>query len=316
MHRMPAPPPPAVQLIWHGGPSVTLDLGGLEVLIDPAFSRPGDYPPWFTEACANPGAPSVDDYLAACRPDYLFITHGHFDHFDLRTVERLAAALDFTIVGSPEVLRVCREVLGLPEERLMECPVAGSDEDRGAVRDGRDPETGWLALEPRRVPPGAEPGTRTVAVRAVPGPHWLTGDEAETVARKFATRPDRYGALPCGGPMLGFVFTLGGLRLYVSGDTEARGLPAGPFAAAVVCCGGELINPKTKEREGPFLDEAALAGAACERLRPQVLVPVHYDHPVFVTPFDPERLREELARYPNPPDLLVPPYNVWTTLVT
>jgi hypothetical protein len=43
---------------------------------------------------------------------------------------------------------------------------------------------------------------------------------------------------------------------------------------------------------------------------------VHYDHPVFVTPFDPERLREELARYPNPPDLLVPPYNVWTTLVT
>lgn len=304
-----------VRLAWHGGPSFTLGLGRLEVLVDPSFSRPGDYPPWFDAKCANPHAPTVAEYLERFRPDYLFITHGHFDHFDLVTVRKLAAALDFRVVGSAEVLRVCREELGLAPERLFPCPA------RVTGADGP-----WLAL------------AESVRVNAVPGPHWFTGDEGGAVAARFAGRPDRYGAMPCGGPMLGFVLDVAvkaaassagieagwdgasgpvaARRVYLSGDTEPQGFPTGPFDVAVVSCGGELLNPATKKREGPFLDEAALARAACLTLRPEVLVPVHHDHPVFLTPFSLSGLKRELDRYPDPPRLVVPRYGTWEPLAS
>lgn len=304
----------AVDLCWHGGPSYSLRLAGLVILVDPSFSRPGDYPPWFDSTCANPHAPSVREYLVSHQPDYLFITHGHFDHFDLRTMERLAAALDFPVVGSPEVLRTCRDVLGLPAERLLPCPTLGD---------------GWLELRPGGRATGeteeaAGCATPPVRVAALPAPHWFTGAEGDAVAARFAGRPDRFGAMPCGGPMLGFVFQLpdgaqGSIRVWVSGDTEPAGFPrvgaAGPFDVAVVCCGGSLRNPATKQLAGPYLDEATLARAVGEHIRPRVLVPAHYDHPVFQTPFDPAQLAAELDSHPDPPRLVIPPYNTWARLL-
>lgn len=287
-----------VRMAWHGGASYTLDLMGVEALIDPAFSRPGDYPPWFDDRCANPHAPDIAAYLRTHQPPYVFISHGHFDHFDLRTVERLFSALDCHLVGSAEVLRTCRDTLGVPERRLLTCPLFGE---------------GWLALAPAA---GSEGWAR---VSALPGPHWFTGPEGDAVAAKLAARPERYGAMPCGGPMLGFIFeTARGERLFASGDTEAHGLPDGhrhgPFDVAIISCGGELVNPATRLRQGPYLDEASLARAACTVVRPRLLVPVHYDHPVFQTGFDLGRLATELSRYPLAPRLVKPGYNSWTVL--
>ncbi len=315
----------AVGFCWHGGPSYSLRLAGLELLFDPSFSRPGDYPAWFDAGCANPHAPSVPDYLASHRPDYLFITHGHFDHFDLRAVERLATALEFSVVGSAEVLQTCRDTLGLPPRRLLPCPVLGD---------------GWLELKPGG-PIAGRDGARVapdtlVRAAALPSPHWFTGAEGDAAAARFAGRPERFGAMPCGGPMLGFIIEVvagavappakagpmptdgvsaAARRIYLSGDSEPRGFPAGPFDVAVVSCGGLLLNPATRKREGPFLDEGTLARAACLTLRPEVLVPVHYDHPVFLTPFGPSALERELGRYPDPPRLVVPGYGAWETLV-
>lgn len=281
-----------INLAWHGGPSFSLRLGDTEVLVDPAFSRPGDYPPWFDERRANPHAPTVEAFLRVFEPRFIFITHGHFDHFDLETVRRLAAARKVVVAGSAEVTRTCREVLGLDPARL-------------------------LTLEPDRPVDLGSPGPGSVRVRPRQGPHWFTGEEGTAVAAKLAGRPDRYGAMPCGGPMLGLIFEVppGPATVYASGDTEAPDLPEGPFDVAVVSCGGELVNPVTKLREPPFIDETTLARQACLRLRAGVLVPVHYDHPVFQTPFDTALLAAELARYPDPPRLVVPPYNRWVELV-
>jgi len=305
----------AVSLAWHGGASYSLRLAEVEILVDPLFSRPGDYPPWFDEACANPHAPSLSDFLADHHPDYLFITHGHFDHFDLRTVERLAAAVEFTVVGSAEVLETCRRVLGLDPRRLTPCPVLGE---------------GWLNLGPKT----------SARAAALPAPHWFTGAEGSKVAEKFAARPERFGAMPCGGPMLGYIFEVfkvskpagarpaaGGtaaFRLWASGDTEPAGFPAvaaaGPFDVALVSCGGRLVNPATRRLEPPYLDEDVLARLAVEYVRPRILVPVHYDLPLFKTPFNPAELGRRLAALSGGPGsagprLLVPPYNAWVSLV-
>jgi L-ascorbate metabolism protein UlaG (beta-lactamase superfamily) len=297
--------PPAVEFAWHGGASLSLRLGGLEVLVDPAFSRPGDYPAWFDEKCANPGAPTFEDYLSRHQPSYLFITHGHFDHFDLPTVARLAAAFpEMRVAGSSEVTRTCRQVLGLKSARLLHLTPGG-----------------WTRLSP------AGSGAGGPRVRAVPGPHWFTGDEGEAVAAKLAGRPDRFGAMPCGGPMLGLVFEPApagerkagdgpdtAWRVYVSGDTEPGGLAPGPFDVAIVSCGGRLLDPATRRPTGPYFDEETLAAQATEVLRAAVLIPVHYDHPVFLTPFDTARLAAGLKTRPGAPRLLVPPYNTWVTV--
>jgi len=291
--------PPAVEFAWHGGASLSLRLAGLEVLVDPAFSRPGDYPAWFDEKCANPAAPTFEDYRSRHQPSYLFITHGHFDHFDLPTVGRLTAAFpELRVAGSSEVTRTCRQVLGLEPARLLRLTPGA-----------------WTRLSPAGRSAG---GPR---VRAVPGPHWFTGDEGEAVAAKLAGRPDRFGAMPCGGPMLGLVFepapaakgAAPAWRVYVSGDTEPPGLPPGPFDIAIVSCGGMLLDPATRQPIGPYFDEDTLAQAS-EVLRAGILIPVHYDHPVFLTPFDPAKLAAALRGHRDPPRLVLPPYNTWVTV--
>lgn len=284
-----------MELAWHGGPSFSLRLSGREILIDPAFSRVGDYPDWFGEPCVNRASPAVHQYLAEHDPDYLFITHGHFDHFDLETVRRINEACPrLTIIGSQAVIKACRELLGLPGTRLIAAP-----EPQG--------EACWLKL------------AAGLRVRPVPGPHWHTGAAGDEIAAKLAGRPERYGAMPCGGPMLGFLFEAASGEgrshtIYVSGDTDPGGFPPGPFSVAVVACGGMLMNPATRQAEGPWIDETTLADAACTTLRPEVLIPVHYDHPVFLTPFDPARLGGLLAAFPRAPRLLVPPYGQWVAL--
>ncbi|RJQ11047.1 MAG: MBL fold metallo-hydrolase [Bacillota bacterium] len=290
--------PASIRIAWHGGASFTLDVGGIEVLVDPSFSRPGDYPPWF-DANANANAPPVGDYVKRFHPAYLFITHGHFDHFDLETVRKLASELPLRVVGSPDVLGICRGTLGIARERLLSCPTD---------------HLSWLKLEPGR-PPDATAKPSEVSVRAAPAPHWFTGEEGRVVAAKFAVRPDRYGAMPCGGPMLGYVFRAARRTVYVSGDTDPGGFLPGPYDVAVVNCGGMLYNPATRELEGPWLDEATLAREASRVIRPRVLVPVHYDHPVFQTGFTPELLARALGGRPGAPALIVPVYNEWTTLV-
>lgn len=303
-----------MDLCWHGGPSFSLRHAGVELLIDPAFSRPGDYPPWFGPEHVNQASPTVDQYLERHRPGYLFITHGHFDHFDLETVRRIGAARpEMRIGGSTAVTATCQGTLGLPRERLLTLAPAKAGRDD-------EPRYTWLNLMGGEGPGGAVAGP-PLRVRAVPGPHWFTGAAGDAVAAKLAGRPDRYGAFPCGGPMLGLIFEADAeedgrraVTVYVSGDTDADGFPTGPFSAAVVACGGSLSDPITRQPTPPWIDEPTLAGAVCRVLRPGVLVPIHYDHPVFLTGFDPERLAGELAAYPQPPRLLTPRYGEWVPL--
>lgn len=302
-----------LEFAWHGTASVSLRLGegGPVVAVDPVFSRAGVYGPWYTP---NPHAPSLDEYIAGFAPDVVLVTHGHFDHFDLETVKAIAAARPTCrFGGSAEVTETLRTVCGIAPERTFAlesgaayelpslAPVGQANPAGGADRPaGGDHRAG---------------GDRPV-LRPLAGEHWLTGEEGSRAAARFAGRPDRYGVMPCGGPMLGFFIDLPGrggasTLIYVSGDNRLHTMPKDQVDVAIVNIGGLLTNPQTKEPTKEITGPEDMAAVIDEHLRPRTLIPVHWDHDIFLSRVEWRQIEEGAAQTSHPARLLHPPYNRW-----
>ncbi|MHB0886732.1 MAG: MBL fold metallo-hydrolase [Bacillota bacterium] len=286
-----------LEFAWHGAASVSLRLGqvGPVVAVDPVFSRAGVYGPWYTP---NPHAPAFDDYIAGFAPDVVLVTHGHFDHFDLETVKAIAAARPgCRFGGSAEVVETMRTVCGIAPERAFALESGGS-----------------YALPSLR-PVGQAGGDRPV-LRPLAGDHWLTGEEGSRTAAKFAGRPDRYGVIPCGGPMLGFFIDLPSqgetaILIYISGDNRLHSMPKGPVDVAVVNIAGLLTHPQTKEPTKEITGPEDTAAVIDDCLRPRTLIPVHWDHDIFLNRIEWADIAASAETASHPAKLIRAPYNRW-----
>lgn len=262
----------------HGGGCFSLKVGGKELLVDPFFSRREDYGDWYMP---NRHAPAYEEYFRRHRPDYVFITHGHFDHFDLEAVRRIQEALSPTFLGSREVVATLQRYFNPPRDKLV------------TVEPGRTVNLGGMSLEARE------------------GVHWLTGEEASRTAEKLARRPDRYGVLPCGGPMLGFILTTPEGKVYASGDTEPGGVPAEKVDVAILNLGEAALHPSTREKAYPTLRPSQAVQVIREVLQPGVVIPIHYELEVFVEPADIEAFRAAVEQSPPYPQVVIAPFNRW-----
>lgn len=304
------------EFAWHGAAGVSLRLAGQGspvVAIDPVFSKRGVYGPWYTP---NPHAPDFPEYIAGFAPDVVLVTHGHFDHFDLETVKAIAAARPgCRFGGSAEVAETMRSVCGLAAARTFALESGATYDLPSLERLG--PPAGGPGGGPGRPPAGATNGHPRL--RPLAGEHWLTGQEGSLVAAKLAGRPDRYGVMPCGGPMLGFFIDLprpGGesKSIYIGGDNRLRTLPKGPVDVAIVNFAGLLTHPVTKE---PTKEIAAPEDAAVvidDYLRPRTLIPVHWDHEIFLNKIDPEAIRASAETALHRTKLVFAPYNRWVPI--
>ncbi|MHB9144357.1 MAG: MBL fold metallo-hydrolase [Symbiobacteriia bacterium] len=251
-----------LEFFWHGSASVALRWPGVEFLLDPSFSSKADYGNWYWP---NTHSPDLDAYLAAHRPTHIFITHGHYDHFDLITCKRLEQHCHPIFLGSPEVVAGVKRYIEVPDDRLI------------ALHDGEQIELGGAILE------------------AISGVHWITGEEGNLAAAKL-DRPDRYGVMPAGGPMLSVWLEAQGHTIYISGDNELKGIPNRQVDVAIMSVGSVMPHPATKVFDRPIVtvDEASLA--LRYRLKPKLTIPVHWDHSGWVEPVDVDRLQHELER--------------------
>jgi L-ascorbate metabolism protein UlaG (beta-lactamase superfamily) len=81
-------PPPGLRVIWLGHSSVYMELDGLRLLIDPVFSH---YASPFGGIGPKRFHPPPVDITDLPKVDAVIISHDHYDHLDMRTVQYLSS---------------------------------------------------------------------------------------------------------------------------------------------------------------------------------------------------------------------------------
>jgi len=122
-----APPAQGLRAFWIGHASVYVELDGVRLLVDPVFSEHAS-PFAFGPRRFHP--PPIA--LAELPPiDGVLITHDHYDHLDMHTVQQLArgAAVFFVPLGIGAHL----ERWGVPPARIRDLEW-GQEQTLGAVR--------------------------------------------------------------------------------------------------------------------------------------------------------------------------------------
>lgn len=109
-----APPTPGLRAFWIGHASVYVELDGVRLLIDPVFSEHAS-PFAFGPKRFHP--PPIA--LAELPPiDGVLITHDHYDHLDMRTVQHLARG--DTVFFVPLGIGAHLERWGVPPARIRD----------------------------------------------------------------------------------------------------------------------------------------------------------------------------------------------------
>lgn len=109
------PPPPGLRAIWLGHSSVLVEMDGLRFLLDPVFS---DYASPFQWIGPKRFAPPPIALAELPPVDAVLISHDHYDHLDMRSVQHLASRGSHFVV--PLGIGAHLEAWGIPAAQITD----------------------------------------------------------------------------------------------------------------------------------------------------------------------------------------------------
>jgi len=173
-----------MKVTYYGHSCFSVQIGVTTLLIDPFISP-------------NPLASSVD--IASLKPDYILLSHGHFDH--VADVEVIARQSGATIIGSYEVVQWFA-AKGLEKSHPMNSG-GGWTFDFGRL-------TFTVAVHSSSMPDGSYGGRAGGFLVETPeGAFYYSGDTSLTRDMEFVTSSLKPGSLKFAALCIGDNFTMG-----------------------------------------------------------------------------------------------------------
>ena len=123
---MQAPPAPGLRTIWLGHSSVYMELDGLRLLVDPVFS---DYASPFHGIGPKRFHPPPIAMTDLPKIDAVMISHDHYDHLDMRTIQYLSSRGTHFVV--PLGVGAHLDEWDVPKRQITELDWWGSAEIEG-----------------------------------------------------------------------------------------------------------------------------------------------------------------------------------------
>ena len=112
---MQAPPAPGLRIIWLGHSSVYMELDGLRLLLDPVFSDYASPFPGLGPKRFHPPPIAMRDLP---KIDAVMISHDHYDHLDMRTIQYLSSNGTHFVV--PLGVGAHLDAWGVPKRQITE----------------------------------------------------------------------------------------------------------------------------------------------------------------------------------------------------
>lgn len=111
-----APPESGLRVTWMGHSTMFIEIDGARILTDPVWGERASPSRWVGPKRFH--APPIE--LEALAPlDAVVISHDHYDHLDMSTIQRLVA-MDVPRVYAPQGVGAHLEFWGMPAQRITE----------------------------------------------------------------------------------------------------------------------------------------------------------------------------------------------------
>lgn len=122
--RFDAPPASGLRVTWLGHSTTLIELDGARFLTDPVWSERASPSTWFGPRRFHPPPVAIEDLPPL---DAVLISHEHYDHLDMRTIQALAARPTAAANGGgatsfhvPLGIGAHLEAWGVPASRIVE----------------------------------------------------------------------------------------------------------------------------------------------------------------------------------------------------